>query len=448
MNFFLPIMIGAVDMAFARLNNISFWCLPPALVCIIASVLIEQGAGTGWTVKYKLLFIIYFIYIIIKISFDAGKTLFYYSYILKGYIKYIIKYSFFYILSLVKSFIIIGLHACILYITVINSKVYNIHQRLYMIIHKFNKLLFKVNNNYSRKLSYTPHKSNISYSNLINFNQWLVGFTDGNGSFNIYIDKNKTKVTFNYKITQSTYNIQILHKIKKILNVGTISNNRYNISNYKVRRMEHLVNIILPIFDENILLTSKYYEYIKFKKCILIYNNDNISIKDKINIILNIKNEVRPIDYKSPIWKNIDIKNKEIIKSIVSKSWLTGFFEAKASFCLVNKDNKTNRIVHSFSINHKLDNIILYAIKYIFHISSNIKLNNNKYYQIETTNNRSIQNIINYFITKDHSIIFLGVKNLEFSIWKRSYYKYKGNNEKLNEIRDKMRIIVNNYKNV
>lgn len=49
-NFFLPIMIGAVDMAFARLNNISFWCLPPALVCIICSVLIEQGAGTGWTV--------------------------------------------------------------------------------------------------------------------------------------------------------------------------------------------------------------------------------------------------------------------------------------------------------------------------------------------------------------------------------------------------------------
>lgn len=50
MNFFLPILIGAVDMAFARLNNISFWCLPPALVCIIASVMIEQGAGTGWTV--------------------------------------------------------------------------------------------------------------------------------------------------------------------------------------------------------------------------------------------------------------------------------------------------------------------------------------------------------------------------------------------------------------
>lgn len=49
-NFLVPILIGGVDMAFARLNNISFWCLPPALVCLIASVLIEQGAGTGWTV--------------------------------------------------------------------------------------------------------------------------------------------------------------------------------------------------------------------------------------------------------------------------------------------------------------------------------------------------------------------------------------------------------------
>nr|YP_003204911.1 cytochrome c oxidase subunit 1 [Millerozyma farinosa]CAY39281.1 cytochrome c oxidase, subunit 1 [Millerozyma farinosa] len=48
-NFFLPMMIGAVDMAFARLNNISFWCLPPGLVCIMCSVTMENGAGTGWT---------------------------------------------------------------------------------------------------------------------------------------------------------------------------------------------------------------------------------------------------------------------------------------------------------------------------------------------------------------------------------------------------------------
>jgi cytochrome c oxidase subunit 1 len=43
-------MIGAVDMGFPRLNNISFWLLPPALMLLVSSSLVEAGAGTGWTV--------------------------------------------------------------------------------------------------------------------------------------------------------------------------------------------------------------------------------------------------------------------------------------------------------------------------------------------------------------------------------------------------------------
>lgn len=49
-NWFVPLMIGAVDMSFPRLNNISFWLLPPALLLLISSALVEGGAGTGWTV--------------------------------------------------------------------------------------------------------------------------------------------------------------------------------------------------------------------------------------------------------------------------------------------------------------------------------------------------------------------------------------------------------------
>jgi cytochrome c oxidase subunit 1 len=49
-NFLVPVMIGAVDMAFPRLNNISFWLLPPALILLLASSFVENGAGTGWTV--------------------------------------------------------------------------------------------------------------------------------------------------------------------------------------------------------------------------------------------------------------------------------------------------------------------------------------------------------------------------------------------------------------
>lgn len=49
-NWLLPLMIGAPDMSFPRMNNISFWLLPPALILLVASSLVEGGAGTGWTV--------------------------------------------------------------------------------------------------------------------------------------------------------------------------------------------------------------------------------------------------------------------------------------------------------------------------------------------------------------------------------------------------------------
>lgn len=48
-NWFVPLMIGAPDVAFPRLNNISFWLLVPAFILLIASVFVDEGAGTGWT---------------------------------------------------------------------------------------------------------------------------------------------------------------------------------------------------------------------------------------------------------------------------------------------------------------------------------------------------------------------------------------------------------------
>jgi cytochrome c oxidase subunit 1 len=49
-NWFVPIMLGAPDMSFPRMNNISFWLLPPALFLLLFSSFIESGVGTGWTV--------------------------------------------------------------------------------------------------------------------------------------------------------------------------------------------------------------------------------------------------------------------------------------------------------------------------------------------------------------------------------------------------------------
>src|SRR5438477_2133410 len=49
-NWQVPLMIGAPDMAFARMNNWSFWLLPFAAVLLLSSFLVPGGAAAGgWT---------------------------------------------------------------------------------------------------------------------------------------------------------------------------------------------------------------------------------------------------------------------------------------------------------------------------------------------------------------------------------------------------------------
>nr|QNE85742.1 cytochrome c oxidase subunit I [Tomosvaryella palliditarsis] len=49
-NWLVPLMLGAPDMAFPRMNNMSFWMLPPSLTLLLVSSMVDNGAGTGWTV--------------------------------------------------------------------------------------------------------------------------------------------------------------------------------------------------------------------------------------------------------------------------------------------------------------------------------------------------------------------------------------------------------------
>ncbi len=50
-NYLVPIMIGAKDMAFPRLNSIAFWLVPSAGFILLSGFLLEGGAAAGgWTV--------------------------------------------------------------------------------------------------------------------------------------------------------------------------------------------------------------------------------------------------------------------------------------------------------------------------------------------------------------------------------------------------------------
>lgn len=49
-NYLIPTLIGAIDMAYPRINGLSFWLLLPSLLLLYLSLFIENGVGTGWTI--------------------------------------------------------------------------------------------------------------------------------------------------------------------------------------------------------------------------------------------------------------------------------------------------------------------------------------------------------------------------------------------------------------
>lgn len=49
-NFLVPLILGAPDIAYPRINNIRFWLLPPSITMLISRNFINSGAGTGWTI--------------------------------------------------------------------------------------------------------------------------------------------------------------------------------------------------------------------------------------------------------------------------------------------------------------------------------------------------------------------------------------------------------------
>lgn len=423
-NYIVPLMIGAVDMSFPRVNNVAFWLLVPSLLLAVSSTLVDSGAGTGWTVwnKGKCSS---------KISFDAWNTWFiiillclliiYNIY----YYNNILKYSIINLIKSVKKFNINGLYASLLFV--------NKLQRLNMI-----KWL-----NINRKFK-------INKPNSINFEEWLVGLTDGDGSFNVYTNIKNKKIIFTYKISLNKRNIQLLYKIKSYLKVGSVINFYFDMIDYKIRDKNSILKVIIPLFDKYPLLTTKRHNYLIFKQCLLISNDNNLSQIEKINKINVIKGNKPNINYISDAWNSINylISNKDDISfkyknlnilnvsKIMSKSWLVGFIEAEGSFYLVKKDN--NRIVHAFGLTQKLDYIVLLGIKLILDIPSSIRYRKT-YYIIETTNKNNIQYIINYFSYNDYESYMSGMKSYEFGLWKNSFVKYKNNYNKLLKIRDMIR---------
>lgn len=370
----------------------------------------EGGAGTGWTVlimdMQSLSFYIIYIWLDLKTSLDAETSLYF-------FMRYINSWILTYFYYEVRKPKLQGLSAWIrhYYITYLKSNPSE------TICEEF----------LSRR--YIKQKSDIHGE------QWLVGVTDGDGTFHFSSDKNN-KWSLYFKITQSSYNLRMLYHIKSVLGVGKVVISSDGMADYRLRDVKNIIKYLLPIFDKYPLLTSKYYNYELFKQAAFILNNKSLSSSDRHKLLSELKSRIRPENYISPVWFKINTNNISLEEAnyVVSKSWIIGFTEAEGSFYLVNKS--VGRIVHGFEITQKLDKIVLDAIGLILGIPV---VKKKLYYTVVTTNSKSILNIILYYTNT-----MKGMKSLEFRIWARSFNKDKSGQERfeyLTKVRDQMRKI-------
>jgi len=234
-----------------------------------------------------------------------------------------------------------------------------------------------------------------------------------------------------------------------LLGVGTIQIEKdKSFAIFRIRDRVVLESVIFPIFDKYPLLTTKQFNYDKFKRFHAILSNNSLTKSEKDVLIFEIVNTLLPIDYISPAWSLVNniVSNFDTASKVMSKLWLVGFTEAEASFYLVSKSK--DRLVHAFEITQKLDLIVLTAIKYILHIKTNVQFKKSGYYTIVTTNSLPcvpkhwycIENIIQYYKNT-----MKGMKSLEYRIWHRSYAKDKGNFLALNKIRNSVRLMKAKY---
>ena len=104
--------------------------------------------------------------------------------------------------------------------------------------------------------------------------EWITGFVDGEGCFHVGISTNVqmstgTQVLPEFTVVQHERDVQVLHALKSYFGCGVVRVNHGNRMAYRVRKAEHLRNIIVPFFMKHPLKTKKNVDFRKFRQVLL-----------------------------------------------------------------------------------------------------------------------------------------------------------------------------------
>lgn len=111
--------------------------------------------------------------------------------------------------------------------------------------------------------------------------QWIVGFVDGEGCFNLDVHRKQDmrwglQMQPEFTVVQNEVEIQILHALKDYFQCGSVSVNRkdHNGTRYhfRVKSVKDLQEKIVPFFEKHPLKTKKNVEFRTFRTIVRLMN--------------------------------------------------------------------------------------------------------------------------------------------------------------------------------
>lgn len=443
-------------MAFPRLNNISFWLLPPSLILLLLSSLVENGAGTGWTVYPPLSSIqshsggsvdlAIFSLHLAGISSILGAINFittlynmrangmsYHKVPLFAWAIFVTA-----ILLLLSLPVLAGAITMLLFDRNFNTSFFDPagggDPILYQ--HLFSTIIIQKNINFYSKDSKISNYSTITTNENEQFKEfynkykimfpnnkkifkdwlnWLIGFSEGDGSF---IIDNRNNLQF--VITQK--DIKVLEMIKNTLGFGRVLKQGKLTYRFIVEQ-KILMELIILIFNGNMLLPTRIK---RFKNFMEVYNKK----ATKGKIILSQIEFIKPKDDPS-----------------LNNAWLSGFTDAEGCFTISIK--KTKGFAIRFILSQKHEENLTFFSKLILLFKTGIIENHyhhdNYSYLVSGLKNCSKILESNYF-----DIFNLKTnKNNSYLLWKELYFRLL-NKDHLNsnfrtELLEKSKLINKDY---